>query len=338
MKLKIRNRLLLFSLVFMIGLLGCLTPISAQAATTTETQVVTFFNGSDWWTYNDWWYQMPSPAYVDELGNYFVPLSVLHDAFGFYAQETSGNTVTVRSRDHIIYQGIDNVCVYINNKAYNDTAPFRNEQGVVMVPVARYLSALAYGVEVKTDDTYPNGFLEITRRNQTVNLTRLEVNKYMQMVTVYGKDYGGKEIPARYMICSTGASGHETPTGTYRIRALHYTRGSDPWYYFANSRCWVQYCTQISGNVCFHSVPYNGYGYATLSQTGYNALGRKASHGCVRLLAQDARFVWENCSGLPVTIYDGAYSEVLNQKKTAILDAKLPYTTYKNDLISYGVQ
>lgn len=339
MKNKLGKVFLCSVLILGILLFGNILSVSARTAIATETQVVTFYNGSDWWTSNTDWAQMSAETFVDEDGNYFVPLTVLHDAFGFSAHEVEENALVVHSRDHVIYQVVDNICVYINDSPYNDIAPFRNEQGIVMVPVARYLSALGYGVEEKTDETYPNGFLEITRQNQTVNLTRLEVNKSMQMVTVYGKDYGGKELPVRYMICSTGASGHETPIGTYRIRSLRYYGGSnDPWYYFASSHCWVQYCTQISGNVCFHSVPYNGYGYATLSQTGYNALGRKASHGCVRLLAEDARFVWENCSGLPVTIYDGGYSEVQNQKKTAILNSKLPYSTYRNNLINYGVQ
>lgn len=337
------GRILFFSALVFILLfaIGAFTS-SAHAATTTEQQITTFYQGSPWWTSQEAmedWRQMSAEPYVDEDGNYFVPLSVLHDAFGMYAKETANNTVTIGSRDHTIYQGIDNACVYIDNTPYNDLAPFRNESGIVMVPVERYLSALGYKVERQVTETYPNGFLVITRMNQTVYPSRLEVNKYMQMVTVYGKDYGGKEIPCRYMICSTGASGHETPVGSFRIHALRYFgRSSDPWYYFASSSCWVQYCTQVTGNVCFHSVPYGRYAYSSLSQSGYNNLGRKASHGCIRLMPEDARFVWENCNGLTVSISYGGYSEVLQQKKNEFLASKLPYSTYVQNLIAYGVQ
>lgn len=337
------GKIALFSVIFLLLILAFATVTAfARTATTTEPQTVIFFNGSDWWTSqesSESWHQMPTPPYVDEAGNYFVPVSVLREAFGMNASETKGNTVTVQTRDHMIYQGIDNICVYVNGTPYNDVAPFRAEDGVVMVPIERYLSAFGYQTEYQTSDTYPNGFLVITRKDQTVIPTRIEVNKYMQMVTVYGKDYAGKEIPCRYMVCSTGTTANETPVGTYRIRALHYfSRSDDPWYYFATSKCWIQYCTQISGGVCFHSVPYAQYAYSSLSQSGYNNLGKKASHGCVRLLPADARYIWENCSGLSVTISNSYYSELLQQKKTAILKAKLPYKEFVKSLNTYGVQ
>ena len=341
--MKKNGKLCLFSGLFLILLLGVgVLTASAKVATTNEPQVITFFQGSAWWTGQESferWEQMECEPYVDDDGNYFVPLHVLSDAFGMSAKETANNTVTVHSRDHSIYQGIDNICVYINNTPYNDLAPFRNESGTLMVPIERYLSALGYETAYQTNDIYPNGFLTITRKNQTVYPSRLEVNKYMQMAIVYGKDYGGKEIPCRYMLCSTGTPGNETPVGTYRIKALHYfSRSDDPWYYFASSSCWVQYCTQITGNVCFHSVPYSRYAYSSLSQSGYRNLGNKASHGCVRLMPEDARYVWENCSGLSATISSGGYSEILQQKKTALLNAKLPYSTYVSNLNTYGVQ
>lgn len=333
---------LLFFLVTLLSVLA-LWGLSAGAQEAIEDDripTVTFYNNSTWWNDDARWEEAPCMPYVDEDGNYFVPLETLHRSFGLTVYENKEQgTVTVQSRDHLIYQGIDCVCVYVDNEAKNALAPFYNEDGILMVPVEQYLADLGYWTLRDKSDLYPGGFLSITRPDQTLILSRLEVNKTMQMVTVFAKDYAGQEVPVRYMICSTGAPGMETPVGTFTIRSLSYFKDtSNPWYFFKSSNCWIQYCTQIYKGICFHSVPYNSYSYSSLSRTGYNALGRKASHGCVRLLAEDAKFVWENCSGLKVNIITGAYDPVLQAEKDAILAEKLPYNTYVGNLKAYGVQ
>lgn len=308
---------------------------------TEDNPKVTFYRHSTWWTVGERWGEAPAEPYVDEDGNYYVPLETLRDTFGLSVYENKEHhTVTVRSRDHMIYQGIDCICVYVDNVAKNALAPFYNEGGILMVPVEQYLSDLGYWTLRTKSDLYPRGFLEITCPDQTLRLSSLEVNKTMQMVTVFAKDYAGREHPVRYMICSTGTPGKsETPVGTYKIRSLSYFKDtSNPWYFFKTSDCWIQYCTQIYGDICFHSVPYDEYAYSSLSRSGYNALGRKASHGCVRLFAEDAKFVWENCSGLTVRIIEGSYDATLQAEKDKILAEKLPYNTYKQNLINYGVQ
>ena len=44
----------------------------------------------------------------------------------------------------------------------------------------------------------------------------------------------------------------------------------------------------------FHSVLYNAR-EGRVTQSSVNNLGSKASHGCVRLSVEDAKWVWENC-------------------------------------------
>ena len=46
----------------------------------------------------------------------------------------------------------------------------------------------------------------------------------------------------------------------------------------------------------FHSVPYLKYNNnKSLDVAEYNKMGTKASHGCVRLFAKDAKWIYDNC-------------------------------------------
>ncbi|WP_434309599.1 DUF4214 domain-containing protein [Hominifimenecus sp. rT4P-3] len=129
---------------------------------------------------------------------------------------------------------------------------------------------------------------------------RIEVNRQCNTVTVYAKDGGnGYTIPVKSFICSTGASG-ATPTGTFS------TPNKYRWHELMN-KVYGQWCTRIVGGVLFHSVYYHDYTNGTLYTGAYNQLGRSVSHGCVRLTAGDAKWIYDNCSlGTQVTIYDSS--------------------------------
>lgn len=127
------------------------------------------------------------------------------------------------------------------------------------------------------------------------------VNRAMNTVTVYGLDKDGYyTVPVKAMVCSVGRTGHATPTGTFTIG------GRWSWVHmFDNS--YGQYCTQIRGNILFHSVCYTKRSPSTLITEEYNGLGAPASLGCVRLQTVDAKWIYENCGrGTKVTIYDDA--------------------------------
>ena len=127
------------------------------------------------------------------------------------------------------------------------------------------------------------------------------VNRAMNTVTVYERDEDGHyTVPVKAMVCSVGRTGHATPTGTFTIG------GRWTWVHmFDNS--YGQYCTQISGNILFHSVCYTRRDPSTLITNEYNGLGAPASRGCVRLQTVDAKWIYENCArGTKVTIYDDA--------------------------------
>lgn len=69
-----------------------------------------------------------------------------------------------------------------------------------------------------------------------------------------------------------------------------------------------QYCTQITGNILFHSVPYLTRGdNASLEYWAYDKLGTTASAGCIRLTTTDAQWIYNNCkNGTQVEFYSSS--------------------------------
>ncbi len=125
----------------------------------------------------------------------------------------------------------------------------------------------------------------------------IKVNRTACCVTVYAKDgIKGYTIPVVAFICSPGK---DTPTGTFHTGIKH--RWNELF-----GPCWGQWTTQITGNILFHSVYYDQYNdNKTLNVAAYNKLGTMASHGCVRLRAGDAKWIYDNCkTGTKVVIYN----------------------------------
>ncbi len=139
---------------------------------------------------------------------------------------------------------------------------------------------------------------------------RIEVDISSQIVTVYENKTG--EI-VRQMLCSTGG-GDSTPTGDFIMQA---DRATDrkPWYYIADFRRYVRYPARIFGALLFHSLPYMDKSLLSPEKQAMKDFGFPASHGCVRLRWEDAKFISDNClSGTAVRITkSGERSESLRQ-------------------------
>lgn len=127
----------------------------------------------------------------------------------------------------------------------------------------------------------------------------IKVNYGAQVVTIYTYDKDGKyTVPVKACVCSTGAA---TPTsGVYRM-SWKAVWGK----LFGN--VWGQYCTQIVGDILFHSVPYKQNRKDTLVSAYYDRLGTKDSMGCIRLTTIDALWIFNNCaSGTQVEFYSSS--------------------------------
>lgn len=136
---------------------------------------------------------------------------------------------------------------------------------------------------------------------------QIKVNKQMNCITIYKGNVAIKAI-----VCSTG---YATPVGTFDLKSkwrwkelIHDVYG--------------QYSCHITGQILFHSVPYDDPNIYKLLTSEYNKLGQTASAGCIRLTTADAKWIYDNCpTGTKVVIYNSEDPGPLG-KPTA---QKLPY-------------
>jgi putative cell wall-binding protein/lipoprotein-anchoring transpeptidase ErfK/SrfK len=117
------------------------------------------------------------------------------------------------------------------------------------------------------------------------------VNKSKQRVYIFN----GQTIVKEF-ICSTGKDGTPTPSGRFLT-------GSKGAFFYASDSSICYFWTRINNNYLFHSAIYDLSGYPIESE--YDKLGSKASHGCIRLPKDDAKWIQDNVPyGTLVTISD----------------------------------
>lgn len=127
-----------------------------------------------------------------------------------------------------------------------------------------------------------------------------------QAVIVYGRDENGEyTVPVKRMVCSTGLKATPSDVGEWTLNGK-----TARWCYFSKWGSHAQYWTRINENIAFHSVIYNAVDYNALSVKSYNKLGQRASHGCIRLLVSDAKWIYDNLGkGVVVTITEDLPSD-----------------------------
>ena len=131
----------------------------------------------------------------------------------------------------------------------------------------------------------------------------ITVDRTRGRVTIYGYNSatGAYDTPIKSMICSVGNPISYTAAGTYKIGwqlKKKQMTGED-------YVCWAPYVSQIYGAVYFHGVASSTADLNNISAVDFNSLGSPMSHGCVRLAAIDAKWIYYNVSsGTTVRIGD----------------------------------
>ncbi len=129
---------------------------------------------------------------------------------------------------------------------------------------------------------------------------KVEISISKQKVYVYEWHYGSYSKLVKTMTCTTGTTETPTPLGTFKMGGP-----CGRWYFFKKFDCWAQYASRIVGGILFHSVIYSEKDVSTLRQSTVNALGTRASHGCVRLSVENAEWIYRNIpAGTTCRIYN----------------------------------
>ncbi len=166
-----------------------------------------------------------------------------------------------------------------------------------------------------------NGIYSLPQGFPEPETYKIIVDKYYQLIMVFSRDENGDyTVPVRYMLCSTGTSSSPTRSGTFHLKSYRVRFGL-----FANTDVYGQYWSQIDGRMYFHSILYSKRDAATYTGS-FNNLGKRASHGCIRLTVPDARWIWYNAApGTTVIVRDGSSSDTTTAaiKKMLTLD-KMP--------------
>lgn len=132
----------------------------------------------------------------------------------------------------------------------------------------------------------------LTRANMYSSPTPylLMVNRSTHKVGVFQKGANGWDF-VHYWDCGDGAPGTPTVEGVFSVGSKGY--------YFDSGAARCYWYTQFRGNYLFHSVLYNKNG--TLQD---GRVGMALSHGCVRLLIENAKWIYDTIpAGTTVVVY-----------------------------------
>lgn len=123
----------------------------------------------------------------------------------------------------------------------------------------------------------------------------IRVNLTTNTVTVFR----GK-VAVKAFACASGLREGSTPVGNFQLKdKLRWHELVGP--------SWGQWCSHITGDILFHTLPYySPNDKFTMRPEEYNQIGENSSHGCLRLTASCAKYLYDSCPvGTAVTIFNG---------------------------------
>lgn len=117
----------------------------------------------------------------------------------------------------------------------------------------------------------------------------IDVSLSQQVMTLFENG-----VKVNEFLVSTGKVGMPTPTGQYAVQRKETNHWSNKY------KLWMPYSMNFSGPYYIHELPYWPNGY----HEGESHLGRKVSHGCIRLGIGPAQYVfnWADI-GTPIYIH-----------------------------------
>ena len=154
---------------------------------------------------------------------------------------------------------------------------------------------------------------------------RLKVDRVNGVMTVYNE---AMNVPLKTIRVSVGNPWTPTPADGRWHRLTPYGR-----WQMLMGPSYGQYGTHVDGagqgGIFVHSVACGSPNSYNLPAAQYNKLGSPASHGCIRACVADAKWVYENCGGSYIYIYDGKYTANESMKgplgRKALVPLRYPY-------------
>jgi uncharacterized protein YgiM (DUF1202 family) len=113
--------------------------------------------------------------------------------------------------------------------------------------------------------------------------------------------------------------------------AQHKAGERSDWYAFEDG--YGKWGSRIKGNYLFHSYLFTQKNDSKVDWETYAAMGTDASHGCIRLFIEDAKWIAENCfAGTKVKVYDAEnrndYIKELLYEHTYSIDSGMTYQEF----------
>ena len=135
----------------------------------------------------------------------------------------------------------------------------------------------------------------------------VDVNNQVVKVWKYNEGTGKYSDLEQIMLCTTGTKKNPSPLGVFTLSGRKARYCTFPTWGGNDARWWVK----ITSEIAFHSVIYTDASNPdTLVVSSLKNLGKRGSHGCIRLTLDDAKWVYDHArEGMQVRIHEDAAAD-----------------------------